>query len=787
MKFCLTLPLILSAGLQIVTTFAQNEEKKSLRRGLASGTGLQRIVASSNDCLLIRTSIDHVVTAPCTPDQRLRKNWTFKSGTKQIINEKNGKCLDLSTTDENKVITDDCNDSDTQKWKYDKYEDRIENLSNDKCMKLIDSNDIQVANCDGNKNFQFTLEPDEPLYGPVIVDNECVEMSLLDNNVSVQPCQNLSQQQWYFNPNKEIFKNKVNRYCLDLRLSDGNVVAFECNNQLNQKWKVNQRKIKSLYNNNCLNVSNKKNVNVKPCDNSLSQSFSVNGNQKDPPTKSPTGSVSSTSLALIKTESTRCLETLYNNVFLGYCDDRNNQKWSINHSAKEIRNVDNHCLQIEKNGYYVFTTVCNGNENQQWKFTSGSIKNIVKGKCLSFDSNSNVHAVSCNYGPNQYFFRAPTIMNQQYTPSPTPPSPTGDSYPIKNGGNCLEIFPNQNAAFMRDCDGGESQKWVHSNGLVKNTYYNKCLDVDQSNDMGYIIVWDCHGRENQKWELSYSTMKSLSNGQCATTESNNSLRLYPCNGDQNQQFYHSNTEPPPNDEYKSIKDSTSQCVDMSPSGQVFSASCTGSQNQKWYFDTQTKTIKNESNRWCLDVDLQNDSVIIAWKECHGRNNQQWSLDGNKMKSLYNDECVKLKADKTLKLLPCNGEQNQKFYYGESPPPQTYKPITKSNDQCVDMTVNEGNIFIASCNGTTSQNWYINTETKTIKNESNEWCLDVDQQDSGNIIAWKECHGRTNQQWVLDARNAFKSMLDDKGVMTVDTNDNIFLSEYVGGDTQKFSY
>jgi len=931
MKFCLTLPLILSAGLQIFTTFAQNEEEKSLRRGLAygvaNGKGLQRIVASNNDCLLIRTSIDHVVTAPCTPEQRLRKNWTFKSKTKQIINEKNGKCLDLSTTDKNKVITYECNSSNSQEWKYDSYEDRIVNRSNDKCMKLIDSDNIRVANCDGSKKFQFTLESDEPLiskpsYGQLMVDKECVEMSLSnDNNVSVQPCKNRDQQQWFYDPNEETFKNKFNGYCLDFRKSDRNVVGWPCNNKINQRWKVidnytaNWGKIKSRESrplqdhNKCLNVSTVKNINVRQCENRVSQNFmfSFNGSHNDPPTKSPTSSGSSTSLALIKTSNTRCLETSYNNVFLGFCDDGENQKWSIDQFTKEIKTVDNKCLQIKNTGYYVFTALCNGKKNQKWKFTSGSIEN-VDGKCLSFDSNSNIHTVDCNYGPNQYFFRAP--INVMYTPSPTP-SPVGNSYSIKNEGRCLQVIPNQKSVSMQYCDGGESQKWVHTNGLVKNTYYNKCLDVDQSSDMGDIIVWDCHGRSNQKWELPYGKMKSLYNGQCATTESNKSLRLYNCNGDQNQQFYHSNTQPPPTDKYKPIADSMSQCVDMSSSGQVFSAYCTESQKQRWYFNKEAQTIKNESNGWCLDVDQQNYYTIIAWSECHGRTNQQWLLDGNEMKSLYNAECMTRESNMSFKLRPCNGNQNQKFYHGniQPPPPEKYKPITdsmsqcvempssgqvfsayctnsknqqwyintltntiknewngwcldvdqqnsniiiweechgrnnqqwildgsqmkslynnecmtrqsnmtfkllpcngdqtqqfyyngntqppaqykpikKSNEQCVDMTVKGGNVFIASCNWSKTQNWYINTQTKTIKNDSNGWCLDVDQQSTGNIIAWKECHGRTNQQWILDAGNALKSMLEDKGVMTVNENNNIFLSEYVGSDSQSFSY
>ena len=54
-------------------------------------------------------------------------------------------------------------------------------------------------------------------------------------------------------------------------------------------------------------------------------------------------------------------------------------------------------------------------------------------------------------------------------------------------------------------------------------------------------------------------------------------------------------------------------------------SCTGSNSQKWMFNTNG-TVSNSQSRLCLDVNggsTANDAPVIVWT-CHGGANQIWN-------------------------------------------------------------------------------------------------------------------------------------------------------------------
>jgi len=230
-----------------------------------------------------------------------------------------------------------------------------------------------------------------------------------------------------------------------------------------------------------------------------------------------------------------------------------------------------------------------------------------------------------------------------------------------------------NAVTAQACnfDGSGLEKWFYDQGTktIKNVESGKCLDVNEEDPMKSIGVWPCHGRNNQKWILDDSN-RLTSLGKCMKWNWNGKLRLKKCSS--YRQIYSLVQTPQValQEEYKPIHYSYPEntCVDMArvKSNGKYNVSikpCNEAKNQNWFINTQQRTIKNERNGYCLDVDIRNKNNLIAW-ECHGRSNQQWAFDNfNRIRSVFNRNCLSKNWNTSnLSLYGCNGGDNQEFWY-----------------------------------------------------------------------------------------------------------------------------
>ena len=136
----------------------------------------------------------------------------------------------------------------------------------------------------------------------------------------------------------------------------------------------------------------------------------------------------------------------------------------------------------------------------------------------------------------------------------------------KDDGND-EYLKNGNILLVKDCTGGNEQKWsVNNDGSITSMGSNFCIDIPNCNNgWAQIDIFSCHlgdrhscsESKNQMWELK-------SDGGIASKMNNYCLDVYDHHG---------------------------------PFVQTFP--CTGGPNQKWVYDSNTHTIKNGQK--CLTV------------------------------------------------------------------------------------------------------------------------------------------------------------------------------------------
>jgi len=423
------------------------------------------------------------------------------------------------------------------------------------------------------------------------------------------------------------------------------------------------------------------------------------------------------------------------------------------------------------------------------------------------------------------------------------------SYLLKtpyNNGQCVTTG-SEGKVYLSDCSGGSNQKWSYQYNELKNEEDGKCLSAS-TND-GSIAATTCYGFGNENWTLKDgSFIASYNKEVCMNIDMNDGFMDTDwCHHGINQQFeleYHVQQpvlpplppvqkppvplppvqipsvplppvqiQPPyvppplpivPDNSLFLVLSETTLCVAMSldNGNDVTGKACEFSRegdkqktNEKWIYDLSTKLVKNAYDpELCLDADITSDPDFFSigvWK-CHGRDNQKFVLNDDSQFTSYG-KCLKMNWNGELSLHNCNDSQRQKFdlIRGSQIQEPYFKPIYFSahDNTCVSMSpfkVNgKHNVYIQQCNGRSYQNWWINTEDKTILNDYNNYCLDVDQGADNNIITW-ECHGKANQEFVLDNFDRIRSEIN-KNCVSKNLENDLVLDGCLGGDNQEFSY
>ena len=110
-----------------------------------------------------------------------------------------------------------------------------------------------------------------------------------------------------------------------------------------------------------------------------------------------------------------------------------------------------------------------------------------------------------------------------------------------------------------------------------------------------------------------------------------------------------------------------KCLDsVKGTNEVILYSCHAGNNQKWFYNSASSQILNGYNGKCLDASLsavQNNDPkpIVLTYSCHDGTNQKWYIDGDKIKSKYNNKCLDyVVGDNKLILFDCHNGNNQKW-------------------------------------------------------------------------------------------------------------------------------
>jgi len=172
--------------------------------------------------------------------------------------------------------------------------------------------------------------------------------------------------------------------------------------------------------------------------------------------------------------------------------------------------------------------------------------------------------------------------------------------------------------------------------------------------------------------------------------------------------------------------------------------------QQWFY--QEFTLVNAGTNLCLDYDISNNEVGM-WK-CHGRKNQMWTNDYNKIRTVAFDRdniCLAVTGKKSIMVDDCEDKPEQEF---EGVPIilNVGGALIVQSDKCTSVD-DESNVEMKICDGVPldgAQRWdVLIDEEGPVRNFDSGECLDVvdlnKDEPPMNVITWK-CNGKNNQQW-----------------------------------------
>jgi murein DD-endopeptidase MepM/ murein hydrolase activator NlpD len=211
------------------------------------------------------------------------------------------------------------------------------------------------------------------------------------------------------------------------------------------------------------------------------------------------------------------------------------QKWFFDQQGKEIKGMNDYCLDAgDSQGRLVIWT-CNGTNNQKWTFyPNGLIKNLQTNQCINIPNGYANAVLGFSYcGSTGYQVWSTTNI---WLPGRV-------AFKRENTNQCLASYSpyNLKSITTQDCNNNdESQQWEWvwaNNGYVARRFgTNYCLDTYNPTNNSSIYSYDCNWSDAQKWWYGSNKLLSRtagnSNGQCAAKynpQNGNNINAYQCN------------------------------------------------------------------------------------------------------------------------------------------------------------------------------------------------------------------------------------------------------------------
>ena len=178
------------------------------------------------------------------------------------------------------------------------------------------------------------------------------------------------------------------------------------------------------------------------------------------------------------------------------------------------------------------------------------------------------------------------------------------------------------------------------------------------------------------------------------------------------------------------------------------------------------TLRNAYSNYCLDVEKasKNDGARAIVYECHGGDNQLWTVDKNRrLIAKHSDKCLEVPGSGAyigkgtpVRQWACNDGSNQKWDDGANNTIKLY-----GTNFCLDAVKygdDAGKLILWDCHGEDNQRWTeqgkyaaFSPKEQPIRNKYYHECLDVDKGSNNNEtpINTYKCHGGDNQKWTYD--------------------------------------
>jgi len=386
-----------------------------------------------------------------------------------------------------------------------------------------------------------------------------------------------------------------------------------------------------------------------------------------------------------------------------------------------------------------------------------------------------------------------------------------------------------------------SDKALGSN--LKSTYDSRmCVDWDYGSGGMNAVMWPCHIWSNQKWYFDGWTIKSgRDSNKCLDYHTSGNIGVATCLNTLNQAWYWSGTNlktkyrndtcmkygeghyrrrrarwaklsmAPCTDStarsqgtldwyfltdyasgMKNVQKDTKNkdtCIDRSNRWpyKLIMWECHNGNNQKFYFDGDHLKTKAGGLKKCLEYQFSKRRIVQT--TCHTSTSQRWKMDGQRIVSKFNDNCLDWKdiSRKDLDLSTCHTGNAQKFIWlvtttsstAKAPPPLptahdtsassplSFIPVIKADaanlkdkqsHMCLDFTRrrrwNGNPVRMANCytyrrRRLGLQRWYVNGEA--IKSyEKTNLCLNLDEKK--NRVSMAPCNDKSEQKFYFDGQS-----------------------------------
>lgn len=215
----------------------------------------------------------------------------------------------------------------------------------------------------------------------------------------------------------------------------------------------------------------------------------------------------------------------------------------------------------------------------------------------------------------------------------------------------------------------------------------------------------------------------------------------------------------------------------------------GADNQLWYMDPHTLTIRNVQDDYCLEVD---DSCgrVVPYEA--GNTNQTWATVGQFLVNLDDNKCLDVVGashDECADICGWerHGEVNQRWYF-ENVPRRHFLIVSRMNeDKCLDIEggdEGEGTALILyDKHGGDNQQWFCGREG-LIKSKLTGYVLDASDGD----IKMRNQQPHSYDQGFMFTNGRIMNLHKKDQVLDVKGNDDgngtgICQWEYHGGDNQ----